>query len=96
MTNENSTPRDKSVVFAECEKIGEAAVLADLERGGRFYARVEAPLAWEWVYEQRIKRDRATGEALRITAKQTMFVAVGTFFVALFTASLVAIEYFSR
>ncbi len=95
--NETVVRGDRANVFATCEQMGEAAVLADLERSGsRFQSRAEDAIAWEWVYEQRIKRDIATGEALRNTAKQTMYVAAGTFLVALFTAAIVATDYFTH
>lgn len=95
MAIETRAPSDKPAVFALCEEMGEAAVLADLERAGvKFMSEHEKWLAWEWVYGQRLKREQATEEALRATARQTMRVAIATFFVALFTAGLLLADFF--
>jgi hypothetical protein len=48
VTANSSTPRDKNVVFSECDKMGEAAVLADLERIGRFNPQVEDLRSSPW------------------------------------------------
>jgi hypothetical protein len=97
MVTESRAQFDKGSVFATCEEIGEAAVLADLERAGvKFTSQDQKELAWQWVYGQRIKREQATGQALRDTVKYTMLVALGTFLVALFTAGLFAVEFCLR
>jgi len=93
MTNESRAQFNKPSIFGVCEQMGESAVLSDLERAGVKFSTAEQKwLAWEWVYTQRLKRDEATGEALRTTAKQTFLVAVFTALVALFTAALVVVE----
>lgn len=97
MVTDSRAQFDKGSVFATCEEIGEPAVQADLERAGeRFPSQEQKNLAWEWVYDQRIKREEATEQALRDTAKQTMRVAFGTFLVALFTAALPAVQFYFR
>ena len=95
--NASGAELSKASVFGECEKMGEAAVLSELERAGVQFTTPEQKWhAWEWVYQQRIARERATGEAIRATAKQTMLVAVFTALVALFTAALAGIELWSK
>lgn len=97
MTNESRAQSGREPVHAVCAEMGEAAVLADLERAGvKFQSSEQKRLAWEWAYEQRINRERATEEALRVTARQTLRVAIGTFLVALFTALLVLAELLAR
>lgn len=89
MVTESLANYDRGPVHAICEEIGEAAVLADLERGGlRFSNSEQKWLAWEWVYTQRLKRDEAQSRAIRDTARWTLVVALFTFLVALFTAVL--------
>jgi hypothetical protein len=80
-----NSPFRKSDVFAKCARMGEAAVLADLERSGGEFTLGEQSLAWEWIYQQRINREEATRKALRNTAIWTSAVAVFTALVALFT-----------
>ena len=85
---------NKPTVFRTCEEMGEAAVLADLERAGVIFQSSEQKwLAWEWVYEQRINRDLATQRALSETARKTLWVAIGTFIVAAATAALVLLGF---
>lgn len=95
MDAESSAQLDKGLVFAACEEIGEPAVQADLERAGeKFTTQKQKNLAWEWVYDQRIKREEATRQALRDTAWYTMLVAVGTLLVALFMAGVSVLQFF--
>lgn len=97
MSNESRFEFNKSSVFGVCKQMGEAAVLADLERAGATFTESEQKWhAWEWVYHQRIARDHATGEALRATARQTLLVAVFTALVAVGTAALVCVEVIAK
>jgi len=97
MAVESRPEFNKTTLFKTCEEMGEAAVLADLERAGmKFQTEEHKWLAWEWVYSQRLKRDQATAEHLKATAKWTMLVAVCTFFVALFTGMLNFLEFWAR
>lgn len=44
---------DKLPVFEECERLGEAAVRADLERAGKiFQSGSQKAAAWEWLHER--------------------------------------------
>lgn len=87
----------KPTIFRTCDEMGEAAVLADLERAGvSFQSSEQKWLAWEWVYTQRINREQATQKALRDTAVKTLWVALGTCAVAVFTACLVLVEVYAR
>ena len=95
MVAESPNQLDKGLVFAACEAIGEPGVLADLERADeKFATQKQKNLAWEWVYDRRIKRQEATEQALRDAAWYTMLVAAGTFLVALFTAGVSVVQVF--
>lgn len=49
---------NKGPVFALCEEMGEAAVIADLERASLvFQTAGQKALAWTWVYSQRTERE---------------------------------------
>jgi len=91
-----SPVKNKQQIFSACEHMGEAAVLSDLERSGATFAAEDRWLAWEWVYAQRLKREKETGEAVRSTARQTLYVAVGTAVVALFTAAMAITAFLSK
>ncbi|MEW8070932.1 MAG: hypothetical protein AB2765_20355 [Candidatus Thiodiazotropha endolucinida] len=89
MITESRANFDRGPVHSTCEEMGEAAVLADLERAGlKFSSSEQKWLAWEWVYAQRLDRDEAQSRSIRDTARWTLLVAIFTFFVALFTAFL--------
>ena len=78
---------NREEIRQRCHELGEAAVLADLERMGlEFQSAIQKGTAWEWIYEQRINRESTTQSALRKTAYWTMAVAIATFVVALITA----------
>jgi hypothetical protein len=73
-------------VPAKCETMGEAAVLADLERTGAvFKSSEQVGIAWEWIYARRLAREEAQSKALKDTARYTFYVALGTLVVALAT-----------
>lgn len=89
MVTESRANYDREPVHAICEEMGEAAVLADLERAGlKFSSSEQKWLAWEWVYAQRLNRDMEQSKAIRDTARWTLLVAGFTFLVAFFTAFL--------
>ena len=82
-------------VPTKCEEMGEAAVLADLERPPP-YAQFKTPeqryFAIEWIHAKRLTREEAQNNALKTTARYTihlviatLVVALATFFVALFS-----------
>ena len=51
---------NKGPVLALCEEMGEAAVLADLERASLvFQTSEQKTLAWSWVHSQRMKGENA-------------------------------------
>jgi hypothetical protein len=77
--------------------MGEAAVLADLERSSQRFTESEHKwLAWEWVYARRLRREEEQSKALRDTARWTLAVAFCTFLVALFTLSLAWSEFHGK
>ena len=87
MAGESLAAYDRRTVFAACEEMGEAAVLADLDRAGVAFASSEQKwLAWEWVYSKRLEREKAQSKALKSTALWTFAVAAATFLVAAFAA----------
>ena len=85
MSAESRVESNKALVFELCEEMGEAAVLADLERAGATFKSDEQQWqAWEWVYSQRIKREQDSADSLKATARWTLWAALGIFLVALF------------
>ena len=87
MASDSREKFNKPPVFGVCEQMGEPAVLADLERMAKQFTTAEQKAyAWKWVYAQRQKREDANSEAIINTARQTMYVAIGTAVIALATA----------
>jgi hypothetical protein len=56
-----------------------------------FTTREQQAYAWEWIYAQRVSREQDVGEAMKHSARQALWVAVGTAFVALFTAIIAVV-----
>lgn len=80
---------DKLPVFEECERLGEAAVRADLERAGKiFQSGSQKAAAWEWLHERaNAAQERALNLAAS-SARWAMWAALGS--LASAVATLVA------
>ena len=76
----------RAAIFKRCDEKGEAAVRAEVDRGGNVFQEAELSILQEWLYAKDLKRNERMNRLATVSAISAGVAAVAALVTAIITS----------